>query len=322
MRHVIGIDLGGTKTAGGIVDGAGNVVFSAAVATPAQSGAAAVLENTAALVRSLQGEAHRFGLDVDALGIGSAGVIDSGRGVVVSATDAIRGWTGTALTDELSTRTGLPATALNDVHAHALGESWLGAGAGVPSVLFIGMGTGVGGGYVLNGECIEGASFTAGHVGHFASPFAVEAGQPLPCSCAGSGHVEAVASGPAIHALYRRLGGSAAESGPADTRGVYRLAADGDPTASEAIRRGAAAAGSAIGGLANILDPAVVVVGGGLAFAGPLWWDVMEAEARRELLPPLAALRIVPAQLGTTAAIRGAARRALNLLPAIEGTHV
>ncbi|MBD8045401.1 ROK family protein [Arthrobacter sp. Sa2BUA2] len=318
MRHVIGIDLGGTKTAGGIVDGGGNVVFSSSAATPAQSGAAAVLENTAALVRSLQGEALRRSLRVDALGIGSAGVIDSGRGVVVSATDAIRGWAGTALTAELSALTGLPAAALNDVHAHALGESWLGAGAGVPSVLFIGMGTGVGGGYVLDGECIEGASFTAGHVGHFASPFAYEAGEPLACSCGGSGHVEAVASGPAIHALYRRLGGESA----ADTRGVYRLAADGDPAASEALRRGAAAAGSAIGGLANILDPAVVVVGGGLAFAGPLWWDEMESHTRRELLPPLAALRIVPAQLGTTAAIRGAARRALNLLPAIEGTHV
>lgn len=323
MRHVIGIDLGGTKTAGGIVDGGGNVVFSSTAATPAQSGAAAVLENTAVLVRSLQREAARRGLDVDALGIGSAGVIDSGRGVVVSATDAILGWAGTALTAELSALTGLPATALNDVHAHALGESWLGAGAGVPSVLFIGMGTGVGGGYVLHGECIEGASFTAGHVGHFASPFAYEAGQPLPCSCAGAGHVEAVASGPGIHALYRRLGGRAAEDGGAeDTRAVYRLAADGDPAASEALRRGAAAAGSAIGGLANILDPAVVVIGGGLAFAGPLWWDGMEAEARRELLPPLASLRIVPAQLGETAAIRGAARRALTLFPVTEGTHV
>ena len=322
MRHVIGIDLGGTKTAGGIVDDAGNVAFSAAVATPAQSGAGAVLENTAALVRSLQGEALRRGMAVDALGIGSAGVIDSGRGVVVSATDAIRGWAGTALTNSLAALTGLPATALNDVHAHALGESWLGAGAGVPSVLFIGMGTGVGGGYVLDGECIEGASFTAGHVGHFASPFAYDAGQPLPCSCGGAGHVEAIASGPGIHALYRRLGGgSVAQGGPEDTRAVYRLAADGDPTAAEAIRRGATAAGSAIGGLANILDPAVVVVGGGLAFAGSLWWDRMEAEARHELLPPLANLRIVPAQLGETAAIRGAARRALTLLPAIEGTH-
>ena len=317
MRHVIGIDLGGTKTAGGIVDAAGNVVCPASVPTPAQSGAAAVLDSTAGLVRFLQAEAESRGLRVDALGIGSAGVIDSARGVVLSATDSLRGWAGTALTAELTARTGLPSTALNDVHAHALGESWLGAGAGVPGVLFMGMGTGVGGSYVLEGHPLEGASFAAGHMGHLASPFAWETGQPLACSCGGAGHLEAVASGPGISALYSRLGGSAAQ----DTREVYRLAADGDPLAGQALRRGAEAAGSAIGGLANVFDPDVVVVGGGLAFAGPLWWDAMERQARSELLPPLAGLKIVPAALGATAAIRGAARRALTLISVPEGTH-
>ena len=317
MRHVLGIDLGGTKTAGGIVDAGGNVVFSTEVPTPSQAGAGKVLQAAAGLVRSLQAEAESRGLQVDSIGIGSAGVIDSARGVVLSATDSIRGWAGTALAAELTVRTGLPATALNDVHAHALGESWLGAGAGVPSVLFMGMGTGVGGSYVLDGRPLEGASFAAGHTGHLASPFAVDAGEPLPCSCGGAGHVEAVASGPGIFTLYTRLGGSTAT----DTRGVYSLAAGGDPAAAEALRRGAAAAGSAIGGLANVLDPHIVVVGGGLAFAGPLWWEEMEVQARAELLPPLAGLKIVPAQLGATAAIRGAARRALTLIPATEGSH-
>lgn len=321
MRHVIGLDLGGTKTAGAVVDGDGRIVSSSTVATPAQAGPDAVLAAAAGLVASLRADALDAGVAVDALGIGAAGVIDSSRGAVVSATDAIRGWGGTELTAELTRRTGLPATAINDVHAHALGECWLGAGAGVPSVLFIGMGTGVGGSYVLNGECVEGASFTAGHVGHFASPFAYEAGtfeNGLPCSCGGAGHVEAVASGPGIFSLFSRLGGVEAE----DTRGVYRLAAAGHPIAAEALRRGATAAGSAIGGLANILDPHVVVVGGGLAFAGELWWDAMEQAARREFLRPLAGLPVVPAQLAETAAIRGAARRALTLNPVSEGQHV
>ena len=107
-----------------------------------------------------------------------------------------------------------------------------------------------------------------------------------------------------------------------DARGVYRLAASGDPLAMAALERGATAAGQAIGGLANILDPHTVVVGGGLALAGPLWWDAMESAARKELLLPLAELPIVPAQLGATAAIRGAARRALALTPTLEGQHV
>jgi glucokinase len=318
MSHVLGLDLGGTKIAGAIVDAEGAISSRQTVATPAQAGPGAVLEATAMLVASLQNEAERQNLAIGAVGIGAAGIIDSSRGVVVSATDAIRGWAGTPLTAELTERTGLPSTAINDVHAHALGESWLGAGANADTVLFIGMGTGVGGGYVVRGECLQGATHTAGHVGHFGSPYALENGLPLPCSCGGAGHVEAIASGPAIHATFRRLGGELAT----DTRGVYRLAAAGDTLAAVAVERGAAAAGHAIGGLVNILDPHIVVIGGGLAFAGPLWWDAMETSARQELLPPVANVPIVSAQLGGTAAIQGAARRALTLIPTTKGQHV
>ncbi|MEG9249945.1 ROK family protein [Arthrobacter sp. Soc17.1.1.1] len=318
MPHVIGLDVGGTKIAGAVVDATGTATFHRTVGTPSQNGAHAVLDAITALVASLRDEAEQQDLVVQALGVGAAGVIDSVRGVVISATEAIQGWAGTQLTAELTDRTGLRSTAINDVHAHALGESWLGAGAGTSSVLFIGMGTGVGGSYVLHGECLQGATNTAGHVGHFASPHAYENGEPLRCSCGGAGHVEAIASGPAIYSAFRRMGGELAT----DTRGVYRLAVAGDPLAAAALERGATAAGQAIGGLANIFDPHIVVVGGGLASAGPLWWDAMEDAAREELLFPLTDLPIVPAQLGATAAIRGAARKALELVSTPEGQHV
>lgn len=317
MQHVIGLDLGGTKTAGGLVDAAGELVLSRVVATPSQDGAEAVLAATAHLVGTLVDAAEREGLAPRAIGIGAAGVIDPAGGMVVSATDAIRGWAGTRLTAELTRRTGLPSTALNDVHAHALGESWLGAGADAVSTLFIGMGTGVGGGFVLHGEALDGATHTAGHVGHIASPYAYEDGVPLPCSCGGVGHVESIASGPAIHTHFQRLGGRSV----VDMRAVYQLAVTGDRRAIAAVQRGAAAAGQMIGGLANVLDPEVVVVGGGLASAGPLWWEAMDEAARLELLGPLGDLAIVPARLGGTAAIRGAARRALGLTPTTEGHH-
>ncbi|THJ67126.1 ROK family protein [Arthrobacter echini] len=317
MPHVVGLDLGGTKIAGGVVDVSGGLALHREVPTPARDGAEAVLDAAASLVATLVSEAGAQDLVVQGLGIGSAGVIDSDSGVVVSATDAITAWAGTRLTAGLAARTGLPSTAINDVHAHALGESWLGAGADAESILFVGMGTGVGGGFVLRGEGLEGATHTAGHVGHIASPLAYDDGVPLPCTCGGAGHVEAIASGPSIHALFQRLGGTSA----ADTRAVYRLAVAGDRHALAAVQRGAAAAGQMIGGLANVLDPHVVVVGGGLASAGPLWWDAMQDAARQELLLPLLGLDIVPAELGTTAAIRGAARRALALIDIPEGHH-
>jgi glucokinase len=309
MRYVVGVDLGGTKTAAGVVGGDGSVLFTGQVPTLNRDGGAAILDATAGLVRSLIQQGAARGVVVDAVGIGSAGVINAVEGTVISATDAILGWTGTHLTAGLQTRLGLPATAVNDVHAHALGEAWLGAAAGTSSSLMVAFGTGVGGSFVVNGQPLLGHRFVGGHVGHFASPYAFHHARPLPCSCGHAGHVEAIASGPAIHDAYVRQGGSA---GLTDTRAVFEAARLGDELALAVISRAAAAAGQAVGGLANILDPAVVVISGGLADAGELWWNAMERSLRAELLAPLSGVAVVRASLGASAAIVGAASLALH----------
>jgi glucokinase len=305
--YAIGVDLGGTKTAAGVVSDAGAVLFRETIPTLNRDGGAAILDATAGLVRRLMDRAAGAGMLVEHVGVGSAGVIDAGRGTVVSATDAILGWAGTELTAGLAARLGLPPSsvlAVNDVHAHALGEAWQGAAAGTGSSLLVAFGTGVGGSFVLDGRPVLGHRYAGGHVGHFASPYASHHGSPLPCVCGSAGHVEAVASGPAIPGLYRRLGGTAPA---ADTRAVVALAAAGDAVAAAAVNTAAAAAGQAVGGLANILDPEVVVVSGGLADAGTAWWQPMEAALRAELLPALDALPVLPAALGNEAAIVGAA---------------
>ncbi|MFI2564420.1 ROK family protein [Paenarthrobacter sp. NPDC018779] len=329
MTHVIGVDLGGTKTAAGVVSSSGEVLMSDTIPTLNRAGGEAILDATAALIAGLVEGAADAGLTVSGVGIGSAGVIDAVTGSVVSATDAILGWAGTALTAGLSSRLSFPASALhavNDVHAHALGEAWLGAAAGSSSSLMVAFGTGVGGSIVLNGSPVLGHRFVGGHVGHFASPLAVHDGRTLSCVCGGSGHVEAIASGPAIHEAYLRFGGSPWSA--ADTRGVFALAfgpaaaeydagaaagsADDRAAASRAIELGATAAGQAVGGLINILDPETVVISGGLADAGELWWKPMEAALRQELLAPLAAVPVVRATLGNSAAIVGAAKLVLS----------
>lgn len=304
MRYVVGVDLGGTKTAAGVVAEDGSVLLTDQIPTLNRDGGEAILDATAAMVRSLIERAAAQGLVVDAVGIGSAGVINAAEGTVISATDAILGWTGTHITAGLTQRLGLPCAVVNDVHAHALGEAWHGAGAGTTTALMVAFGTGVGGSFVVNGQPLLGQHFVGGHVGHFASPFAVHGGTPLPCSCGHSGHVEAISSGPAIHAAYVREGGSTALT---DTRAVFDSARTGDKLALHVIAIAAAAAGQAVGGLINILDPAVVVVSGGLADAGDLWWNAMEKALRAELLAPLAAVPVVRAALGNTAAIVGAA---------------
>ncbi|MDQ4489868.1 ROK family protein [Sinomonas sp. ASV486] len=315
MRHAIGVDLGGTKTAAGLVTEHGDLVFSATIPTLSREGGEAILNATAELVLRLRRRAASAGLGVAGTGVGSAGVIDAARGTVVSATEAIRGWAGTEVAGGLARRTGLRTAVINDVHAHALGEAWRGAAAPTSSSLLIAFGTGVGGSFVVNGRPLLGHRWVGGHVGHLASPFAHDAdGSPLPCVCGAAGHVEAIASGPALHAEYLRRGGDPAV---ADARGVFALAqgaggSAGDPTARAAVSVAARAAGQAAGGLANALDPEAIVISGGLADAGPLWWDAMEAAFRAELMPPLASMPLLRASLGGAAALIGAARLVLT----------
>ncbi|GLW70832.1 transcriptional regulator [Kitasatospora phosalacinea] len=290
---VAGVDVGGTKTSAALVGPDGAVGPVVTVPTPVSGGPAAVLAAVAGAVRALGGEPA-------AVGVGSAGVIDPVRGAVVSATEAMPGWAGTELRSGLEQLLGVPVAVDNDVHAHALGEAWTGAARGARCVLLVAVGTGVGGSLLIEGRVHHGARRVAGHLGHLAVPEATG----LPCTCGGTGHVEAVAAGPALHAAYRRAGGS---PDVADLRAVAALAADGDALASAVLATGARALGRAVGGLANVLDPDLVLIGGGVSHCGPPWWEPLRAAFAAELLPPLAELPLTPCALGTTAALVGAA---------------
>ncbi|MFE0463541.1 ROK family protein [Kitasatospora sp. NPDC058965] len=147
----------------------------------------------------------------------------------------------------------------------------------------------------------HGARHVAGHLGHLAVPAAAG----LACSCGGTGHVEAVASGPAMLAAHRRAAG---DPGVPDLRAVAALARAGDPVAAGVLATGAAALGQALGGLANLLDPDLVLVGGGVTGCGEPWWGPLRAAFAAELLAPLAEVRLTPGRLGTAAALVGAGR--------------
>lgn len=316
-QYAIGVDLGGTKTAAGVVGSDGSMLLTEEIPTLNRDGGDAILDATTELVLRL-GERleQRCGLGISAVGVGAAGVIDVASGVVVSSTDAIADWTGTAVTAGLTSRTGLKSSTINDVHAHAIGEAWRGAGRGAGSVLLAAIGTGVGGSLVTAGVPLLGAHSVAGHIGHMASPYAAG----LPCSCGRTGHVEAIASGPALREHFLRLGG---DPSIADARQVCALASEAraagraspdtaGKAAADAVTTAARAAGQALGGLANVLDPEVIVVSGGLAGAGAVWWDPMVTAARAEMMDPLIDVPIVAAGLGNTAAIIGAAKHAFD----------
>lgn len=298
----IGVDLGGTKTAAGLVLPDGHVELDCTSATPATAGPAAIIATVTALVTQIRDKARRSGLPAaEVIGIGAAGVIDPDSGIVLAGTDHLPGWAGTPVADLVAAQTGLPVRVINDVHAHAIGEARYGAGRGLGSILVVAAGTGLGGSLVLDGIPVTGARHVAGHLGHVPAPEA----QGLACSCGRTGHLEAVASGPGLLAAYQRRGGTAA-----DTRQVAALAEAGDPTAVDSVTTAAGALGRAIGGWVNMLDPDAVILTGGLAQSGPLWWATVVDAARGQYIDAVAGCPLLPAQHGSHAAILGAAAHA------------
>jgi len=307
---VVGVDLGGTKIAAATVDRLGRAGPVRRRVTPAKDGPDAVLDAIAAVVDDALAAASLEARPVlRGVGIGAAGVIDPGRGLVLSSTDAIADWSGTAIATAVATRLGLPAagvTVHNDVDAHALGETWTGAAAGVSSALVVAVGTGIGGAWWLGEALWVGERFTAGEIGHMPTPGAGH----LVCACGRTGHLEALGSGPGLYRHYLAIGGDAHAG---NARDVVALAAT-DSVAARAVSDAATAVGRAVAGLVTAVGPEVVVVTGGVPEAGPVWWQPFESALRDELIDVLHDVPVRRAALGELAAVIGSARRVWEAL--------
>lgn len=234
------------------------------------------------------------------VGIGTAGQVDVQSGTVVYAVETMPGWTGTPLGAAVRAALGLPVVVDNDVNAMAVGEMVFGAGRGFRSALYAAVGTGVGGALLMNGELWRGVNGSAGELGHIL----VDWDGDRICNCGSKGHLEAYAAGPAIANTYYRQQ-RLPESG--DLRPVVQAAEAGDPLAQHAIAEGAAIMGAAMAGLAAVVNPEVLILGGGVALLGDLWWGPFEAALRANQMPAAQKMILKQAELGNQAAIIGAA---------------
>ncbi|QFG24768.1 ROK family protein [Actinomadura sp. WMMB 499] len=297
---VLAIDIGGTKLAAALVDGAGRVVAYDRVPTPNEPGRGAedLWRALDALLDKVVAEGG--GPAITGVGVGCGGPMTWPEGAVSPLN--IPAWRGFPLRDRLRERhPGLPVRVHNDAICVAVGEHWRGAGRGRANVLGMVVSTGVGGGLVLGGRLVDGASGNAGHIGHVI----VDPDGP-PCGCGGRGCLEAVARGPGLVAWARERGWRPGEPGT----GV-ELAADardGAPVAVAAMRRAGRALGVAIASATHLCDLEVVAIGGGVSQAGPLVFEPLreafDAHARMDFARPL---EIVPAELGQPAGLVGAA---------------
>ena len=324
-KYVIGVDVGGTKLAVGAMpaDGSREIAIRSELTLAAEGSDAVVarigrMVNEVIAATMLETGANRGAFL--GVGIGSPGPLDRVKGLVITTPNL--GWTNFPLRDRVSAVVGLPATLDNDANCATLGEWWVGAAKGARHVVGMTIGTGIGGGLILNGELYHGASDVAGEIGHTTID---STGRR--CKCGNYGCLEAYASGPATAERAREaLAGGEPSSLIALSGGdpsnitaqmVYEASKAGDALAYQVVQETARFIGTAIANLLNIFNPEVVVLAGGVVQAGDQLFAPLRAEVRRRAFKPAVdACRIVPGALGGSAGVVGAVATFLAQHPA------
>ncbi|MFI5280980.1 MAG: ROK family protein [Gemmatimonadales bacterium] len=317
MRHILGVDIGGTNiVVGAVAEDGSRVLGVRSDATRPEEGADAVMKRIGRLCRESMADAEREGgvnpSKIAGVGIGSPGPLDRKQGMVLITPNL--GWRDFPLRQRVSDELGgLPAQLDNDANCAVYGEWWLGAGRGSQYLIGLTIGTGIGGGIVVDGKLYHGTSDAAGEIGHTTINTTGRR-----CKCGNYGCLEAYASGPAIAARAVEGIEVGAETGLAEYVGgdlskvtaqtVYQAANDGDEFAREVVRETAQFLGAGVANLVNIFNPDTVVVLGGVTAAGDrLFVPLREEVKRRAFKPAVEHCRIVPGLLPGTAGVVGAA---------------
>lgn len=315
-RWIVGVDLGGTSIVVGIVPmHGGDALGLRTLPTDSVRGAKHVVDRMVHLVEACIEEvtaAHGTTRDaVAGVGIGSPGPLDRRTGTVINTPNL--GWRNFPLRDLIANAVRLPCTLDNDANCATFGEWWLGAGRGTRTLVGLTLGTGIGGGIVLDGEIFHGASDAAAEIGHMTIDC-----NGRRCKCGNYGCLEQYASGPAIalravegieagaESLIQELVDGRLDDVTAAT--VYEACVAGDAYATEVMKDTAKFLGAGVANIVNVLNPEMVVIAGGVTRAGDHLFQPLLAEVRRRAFKHAAdRCRIVPAALPGTAGVVGAA---------------
>jgi len=314
-KYIVGVDLGGTNIVVGAMPVDGSQEYAlCSQPTAAEQGADAVIDRIVQMIRDVieatSTETGASDSDFLGIGIGSPGPIDRERGVVVVTPNL--GWRDFPLRQVVSDRVGLSATLDNDANCATIGEWWCGAARGGRNVVGLTIGTGIGGGLILEGALYHGASDVAGEIGHTTIDVTGRR-----CKCGNYGCLEAYASGPAIAERAREaLAGEepsllqemvAGDLSRVTAKTVYQASTLGDAIAREVVRETARFLGAGLANLLNIFNPDTVVLAGGVTDAGAALFEPLRAEVRRRAFrPAVDSCRIVPGALGGSAGVVGA----------------
>jgi glucokinase len=316
QKYIVGVDLGGTKISAGALSEDGRHHHGIrSIPTSSEMGAENVADRICGLIEGVIldtiAATNASRKDFIGVGAGAPGPLDRERGIVIVAPNL--GWRNFPLRDRIADRLNLPVTLDNDANCATVGEWWQGAARGARNVVGMTIGTGIGGGIIVDGQLFHGSSDVAGEIGHTTIDL-----NGRHCKCGNYGCIEAYASGPAIAVRAREvlvreetasllpsMVGGRLEDITAET--VYAASQQGDAVASEIVRDTARYLGVGIANLLNILNADVVVVAGGVTKAGDALFVPLRAEVRRRAFKPaVEAARILPGQLPGTAGVVGA----------------
>lgn len=312
---VIAADLGGTSLRAALVDANGVISARASLDTPETETTEGILERIVGLLAAIAAEAPE---KPAAACIATAGLIDADAGRVILAPN-IPGFRNLVLTEPVTERLGIPCSIENDASAAALGEFRFGAGRGTRHLLHATLGTGIGGGIVVDGRLYRGAKGLAGEIGHII----IDPSGPR-CNCGSRGCLEAMVSGVAFAERARRLIGSGKPTllteivgtGTPEAYHLHQAALAGDTLAEAEIRNGGHLLGLGLGSLVNVLNPDAVTLSGGLLTMGDMLLEPLREAMYSLAYGPAAGTLVRVSELGDDAGLLGAAAVAFERLDA------
>lgn len=310
MQYAIGIDLGGTFIKYAIISEAGEFVFDGKLPSNAAISAEQVIAQLTGAIQTCQEWATREGISLQGTGIGTPGIVDASRRIVLGGAENIKDWESIPLADILQGATGLPTLLDNDANLMGLGETRYGAAQGCSDVVFLTIGTGIGGAIVINGQLFGGHGNRGAEIGH--TPL-IANGET--CACGSVGCLEHYAS---AAALVRRFTQRCQETGISfshiDGEMVVALYHKNHPLAVELMNEHCFFLGRGIAGLINIFSPQRVIIGGGISEAGDFYINMISREAFKYAIPACSCnTQIVKAALGNKAGSMGAASLILKM---------
>ena len=309
LKYAIGVDLGATTVKTGLVSSEGKILVQTKLPTLGERGPKAVIQQIRKSVEEIQ--VHAKGKRLKGVGIGSPGIVDE-EGVVKDPPN-IKGWHRVALQREIKKYFSMVVKVENDANVAAIAEAKFGAGRRHPNFLFVIWGTGVGGGIIMDGRIFRGPSGGAGEIGHVSIDR-----NGLRCNCGSRGCVEAYVGQRYLskrtiarlktHPRSKILKLVSGDIRKVEPMYISRAAHDGDALAREMFIESGTILGVALGGVMNVLDLRVIIIGGGVSAAGGFVFEAIRKSVRSHVLKPLKQdIVVVPAKLGNSAGILGAA---------------